>query len=280
MNRLIKFTKNEITKNVQDGIKNATNIAEKTMGNIQEEAVNTIENVTKPILEPSSDEVPLSAPSAPQAPTKASSPPVSQSTDNNNNNNNNNNINTSSSPSNSLSTASTSKDIAGDLKHSIFSEEEINILKLMQINHLKPDIGEDVVNGDILGVLTTALNNQLSTESAKKTMQTMIAEKIPKIIEKIGNFDNNTLAELIFKKTMSSINFRKYLTETLNQAKSQDTVVTPNELVYILIERINSSFVDKPVVQNQMGMGIGNAYPFKKGSNAKTRRPQRRVSII
>lgn len=289
MNNLLSLAKNGIKQNFQDIKNEATNIvkttAQNTMDDVKKAADNTITNVTNPMLhstntESSSGANPSSAPAAPQAPsntsTNTSSLPVSQSV------NNNNNLPSSSSSSNIPSTESQSKDIVGDLKHSIFSDQELNILELMKINHLESNVGEDVVNEEILGLLKTALNNQLSTEKAKTLMQDIIVKEIPKVAEKIANFDNNTLAELIFKKTMDSIDFRKHLTESLQKVSTPGRIITSLELVDILIRSIMTP-VSQPVNNSstQIGGGIGNIYPFKSRGNSKTRvRPKRHVKII
>lgn len=267
---LLKNGTNMFTNQMKENIGKLKDEAQNMVNNKTGEVMGKLQNIGTPDVkhatgqnmpttndENSATIVPLSAP---QEPIKVSSPPVNES------------------PS---PLASTSKDIVGDLNHSIFSEEEINILKLMQINHLTPDIGEDVVNGDILGVLTTALNNQLSTKDAESIIKKIIIERIPKIAEKIADVDNNTLAELIFKKTKDSINFRKHLTQALQEVSTPGRIITSLELVDILIKHILSSFENKQEINKQTGGGIGNAYPFKSRLNSKTRvRPKRRVKIV
>ncbi len=262
-------------------MKTATNMAQEQkgelMGNLKNMATNAIQEGKLPTdiinsatggklnsetVQNGIAQIESTAPAAPQAPLQTSSAATS---------------------SQSI-TSNGSEDVVGKLQHSIFSEEELNILKLMQINHLNPNVREDVVNEKILNVMKTALNNQLSTESAKLTLQKLVLQELPKIAEKIASFNNETLAEIIFRKTMSSADFQRHLKETLEEAAGQNTVVTAPELVNILSKRllnIQAASSPSPVVPIQTGKGIGTIYPFQSSSNNKTRvRPKRTVKII
>lgn len=175
---------------------------------------------------------------------------------------------------------STSEELINRMKHSVYSDEEINILKLMHMNHLKNNVGEDVVNERILNVMQTALNNQLSTETTKTVMERILLQQLPKIAEKIGELDNNTLSEIIFRKTMNSINIRKLLEETLREVVAKNTVVKAEDATQILIDKINAAELPTQTSQ-QIGQGLGNIYPFKSVKNNRTKvRPRRTVSIL
>lgn len=170
-------------------------------------------------------------------------------------------------------------DIISKMQHNIFSEEEVNILKLMHLNHLQKDAGEDVVNNKILGVMEKAISNQLTTETAKQTVQQIILQNLPPLMSTIVHFNGNSLAEILFRATSSTSSFRAYLSQTLEEYAISKRPFQPAEFTNKLVEKILATATSPTSKINQTGSGLGVTYPFRK-NNVTRSRPRKRVNIL